>query len=76
MHNIRKHYTKVEYFSKHILFITSYLMLNKKLNHKNNSMQGINMSNFVQSTEHELYMYAKFECLDVYRFFVIKCLKF
>jgi hypothetical protein len=34
------------------------------------------MSNFVQSTEHELYMYAKFECLDVYRFFVIKYLKF
>jgi hypothetical protein len=76
MYNIRKHYTKVEYFSKHILFITSYLLPNKKLNHKNNSMQGINMSNIVQSTEHELYMYAKFECLDVYRFFVIKYLKF
>jgi hypothetical protein len=27
-----------------------------------------NMSNFVQATEYELYMYAKFEYLDIYRF--------
>jgi hypothetical protein len=26
-YNIRKYYTKVEYFSKHILFITIYLLL-------------------------------------------------
>jgi hypothetical protein len=31
-------------------------------------MHGINMSNFVQATEHEVYMYAKFECLDIYIF--------
>jgi hypothetical protein len=27
VYNIRKHYTKVEYFPKHILFITIYLLL-------------------------------------------------
>jgi hypothetical protein len=31
-------------------------------------MLGINMSNFVQATEHEVYMYAKFEYLIIYRF--------
>jgi hypothetical protein len=30
------------------------------------------MSNFVQATEYGVYMYAKFECLDIYRFLVIK----
>jgi hypothetical protein len=32
LYSIRKHYTKVEYFSKHILFITIYLLLDLKLN--------------------------------------------
>jgi hypothetical protein len=27
IYSIREHYTKVEYFSKHILFITIYLLL-------------------------------------------------
>jgi hypothetical protein len=31
-------------------------------------MQGTNVKTFVQVTEHELYMYAKFEYLDIYRF--------
>jgi hypothetical protein len=31
---------------------------------------------FVQATMHKVYMYAKFEYLYAYRFFVIKCLKF
>jgi hypothetical protein len=26
------------------------------------------MSNFIQATEYDVYVYAKFECLDVYRF--------
>jgi hypothetical protein len=33
-------------------------------------MQETNMSNFVQATEHEVYMYAKFKYLDVHIFFV------
>jgi hypothetical protein len=33
------------------------------------------MSNFVQTTEYNVYMYAKFECLDGYRFCVIKYFK-
>jgi hypothetical protein len=35
IYNIREHYTKVEYFPNHILFITIYLMLEYKLNHNN-----------------------------------------
>jgi hypothetical protein len=31
-------------------------------------MQKLIMSNFVQATEYDAYMYAKFECLGVYRF--------
>jgi hypothetical protein len=38
-------------------------------------MQGINMNNFIQATEHEGYMYAKFEYLNIYAFFVIKYFK-
>jgi hypothetical protein len=30
-------------------------------------MQETNMSNFAQATEHEVYMYAKFEYLNVYQ---------
>jgi hypothetical protein len=63
-----KHYTKVDYFSKPILFITIYLLLNYKLIHNNNSMHGINMIIFIQATEHEVYMYAKFENPNLYRF--------
>jgi hypothetical protein len=33
------------------------------------------MRNFVQATEYDVYMYAKFEWLDAYRFFVIKYFK-
>jgi hypothetical protein len=68
MYNMRKHYSKVEYFSKPILFITIYLLLNKKLIHNNNTMQGINMINFVQATKHEVYMYAMLGYLNLYRF--------
>jgi hypothetical protein len=32
---MRKHYTKFEHFSKYILFITMYLLLDYKLNHNN-----------------------------------------
>jgi hypothetical protein len=31
-------------------------------------MQETNMSNFVQATEYEVYMYARFEYLDTYGF--------
>jgi hypothetical protein len=68
IYNMREHYTKVEYFSKHILFITIYLLLAKKLNHNNKSMPKTNMNNFVQATEHEVYRYARFEYLYIYRF--------
>jgi hypothetical protein len=33
--SIRKHYTKVGYFPKHILYIIIYLLLDWKLNHNN-----------------------------------------
>jgi hypothetical protein len=65
---MRKHHTKVEYFSKLILFISIYLPLDLKLIHNNNSMQEIIMSNFVQATVYDMYMYPKFEYLDIHIF--------
>jgi hypothetical protein len=63
---MRKNYTKVEYFSKPILFITIYLLLGHKLIHNNNSMQGIIMRDFVQATEYDVHMYTKFGGLTSY----------
>jgi hypothetical protein len=69
VHPIRfSNFMQVLYFPKHVLFTTIYLFREHKLNHKNYSKQEINMSNFVQATDNEVYMYAKFGCLDVYRF--------
>jgi hypothetical protein len=60
LNSIRKHYTKNEYFSRHIIFTTIYLLLDHKLNHNKYSGQEINMINFVQATEHDVHTYAKF----------------
>jgi hypothetical protein len=35
IYSMRKYYTKVEYFSKHNVFITIYLLRGQKLNHRN-----------------------------------------
>jgi hypothetical protein len=43
----RHHPTKDEYFSKHSLFTTIYLLQEEKLNYKKYSEQKINKSNFV-----------------------------
>jgi hypothetical protein len=67
IYSTRKHYTKVEYFPRHNLFITIYLLLNQNLNHNNKSMQETNLSKFVKVTKNEVYMYAKFEYLDLYK---------
>jgi hypothetical protein len=34
------------------------------------------MGNFVQATEHDVHMYAKFEYLDIYRFLQLNTLTF
>jgi hypothetical protein len=34
------------------------------------------MNNFVQATEYDVYMYEKFECVEVYRFLQINTSKF
>jgi hypothetical protein len=51
LHITRKHYTKNEYFPKHIIFTIIYLLQKQKLNHRNYFEQEINMYNFVQATE-------------------------
>jgi hypothetical protein len=68
IYNIKEYYTKVEYFSKHNLFITIYLLLTYKLIHNNNSMQETIMSDFVPATEYEMHMHAKIENLNIYKF--------
>jgi hypothetical protein len=64
--SIRKHYTKNEYFCKHVLFTTIYLLSEQKLNYITYREHEINMSNFVHAAEHELHMYAKFGGLTCY----------
>jgi hypothetical protein len=56
----RTNYAINEYFTKHIQFTTIYLLLRQKSNPKKYSEQKINMEKFVQSTEHDVHMYAKF----------------
>jgi hypothetical protein len=68
LYSIRKRYTKVGYFPEHIKFIIIYLLQEQKLNYRNYFEQEINMKIFMQATEHDIQLYAKFECLDVYRF--------
>jgi hypothetical protein len=64
----RKHSTKNEYFLMPVLFTTIYLWQEEILNPINYSKQEIIMSNFVQATEPEVYMYAKFEYFTRYVF--------
>jgi hypothetical protein len=47
LHIKRRHHTKNEYFTVHILFTIIYLLQEHKLNHRNYSKLEINMSNFV-----------------------------
>jgi hypothetical protein len=51
---------------KYILFSTSYLLQEQKLNHRNYYEQEINVSKFVQDTEHDMHMYAKFKDFTCY----------
>jgi hypothetical protein len=46
LNSIRKHTTKNEYFSRHIIFTTIYLLQEQKLNPRIYSEQELNMSNF------------------------------
>jgi hypothetical protein len=66
LNSIRKHPTKIEYFSKYILFTTIYLLKKQKLNPNKYSEQEINMSNFVKATKHDVHMYAKFRDFTFY----------
>jgi hypothetical protein len=59
--SIRKHYTKNEYFPKHILFTTIYLIHRQNLNPRNYSTQEINMVNFIQANEDDMNMSAKIQ---------------
>jgi hypothetical protein len=43
----RKHYTKNEYFPKHIIFTKIYSLRELKLNHRHDPKHKIIMSNFV-----------------------------
>jgi hypothetical protein len=68
LNSTRKYYTNNEYFPKHTLFSTIFLLQEEVLNLKNYFEQEINMINFVQATENDVLMYASFVCQDVYEF--------
>jgi hypothetical protein len=46
LNSIKKHPTKNEYFSRHIIFTIIYLLQEQKLNPRIYSEQELNMSNF------------------------------
>jgi hypothetical protein len=58
--SMRKHHTKVDYFSKLILFTIIYLLHKQELNHGNYSERELNMGNFVQDNEYDVQLYTKF----------------
>jgi hypothetical protein len=68
LNSARKFPTKNQYFSKHILFSTIYLLQNQKLNASNYSKQEIIMGIFLWSTDHEMNMHTKFQGIDMYVF--------
>jgi hypothetical protein len=68
LNSTRKHLTKNEYFSMLILFTIMYLLPEQKLNYINYFEHEINMSNFVQATEQDFHLYAKFGGLTCYEF--------
>jgi hypothetical protein len=68
LHIKRKHPTKNEYLTMHILFSTIYLLQEHKLNHRNYSTKQINMSKFAQHNEHDMSRHEKFRDLIMYAF--------
>jgi hypothetical protein len=64
----RKKPTKNDYFTKHIIFTIIYLLQEQELNPNKYSEQEINMNIFSQPTEHEVYMYAKTQCINMDRY--------
>jgi hypothetical protein len=76
LNSIRKHYSKNEYFPKHILFTTTYLLQEQKLNHRNYPGYEIKVINFVQATGHDVHMYAKFGGLTIYEFLQLNTPRF
>jgi hypothetical protein len=71
LNSIKNHPTKIEHFFKHSLFTTIYVLQEQKLNPRNYTEQEINMRNFVQATDNDVHVYAKFGGLTFYEFFVI-----
>jgi hypothetical protein len=68
LNSTMNHSTKNEYFSMSVLFTTIYLTQEQKLNYINYYVHEINMRNFVQDTEHDVHMYAKFGYFNLYGF--------
>jgi hypothetical protein len=66
LYSARKYYTKIEYFPKHILFTTIYLLQEQKLNPRNYYEQEIYIINILQDTENDVNMYAKFGGFNYY----------
>jgi hypothetical protein len=67
LHSIYSHPIKNEYFSKHIVFTTIYLLQKQKLNPKTYSEQETIMRIFVQSNYHDVHIHAKNQCMNMNR---------
>jgi hypothetical protein len=68
LHNIYKHPTKNEYFSKQFVFTMIYLLQEQKLNPTNYSELAAIMRIFVQANYHDVHMHAQIQCMNVNRY--------
>jgi hypothetical protein len=68
LNSTRKFATKNYYFPTHILFTIIYLLQEQELNPRIYSKQELIMSNFVQTTDHNINMHAKIRYLIFHRF--------
>jgi hypothetical protein len=66
LNSIRKHSTKNEYFHKHTLFTTIYLLQEQRLNPRTYFEKEINMDNFIQATENDTNMHENFQYLNMH----------
>jgi hypothetical protein len=64
----RKHPTKDEYFPKHILITTIYLLQKQKLVHNNYYEQNIKMRYFIQAKEYAMNMPVMLQGMNMHGF--------
>jgi hypothetical protein len=66
LYSTRKFPTKDQYFSKHKLFPTIYLIQEQKLNTRKYPMQELIMEILLWATDHDMNMHAKIQSMNMH----------